>query len=450
MKNSISFRFIILVSVCVLFAGCGKKVDDGSADLGSSSNSTTGGGGPVQADFFSVTVKKQSDSDSIVYAHQFGNLTAGCQIPKMASGVLNTKATDLECMIDIREQDLYFNGMELNVNVPAGLCYYLEEIPYSYYNYEVGTGPAAGTANLTQASAVAPILLASCAFTNQLGASAPGVLSGGGTRCDAADGSGYFLNDGTIHCTYNYTSQTPPRPNCCSGQYSFTTSTLPFGASVPAPNGGGGNWGGTAGNCTEGAWRKNGWPVDSSGFPLKKIFGVNTTGYNENTILPPVISVKAGAEDLYLANMFNWASYAPTTTTQTAWDASVRPVGIVPVTDRSGIAIRDGNESYEYRCVDRAGEIKHRIRVYINKWNTDTQFTNYLAAINTSSAAGVLAANPREGAVSGIEGVNCEVGGTSVNGIGKCDDFFNWDDVLQYKVENALGRPFFYPNVFDP
>ena len=48
---------------------------------------------------------------------------------------------DLYCMLDVMEGDLWYHEIELEYNVPPGMCSYLGFLPHWHFNYEVGYGP---------------------------------------------------------------------------------------------------------------------------------------------------------------------------------------------------------------------------------------------------------------------------------------------------------------------
>ena len=54
----------------------------------------------------------------------------------------------IECLVDILEEDMYFYGYGLEINVPKEMCDYATFIPYWYYNYEVGIGPSSVILNI--------------------------------------------------------------------------------------------------------------------------------------------------------------------------------------------------------------------------------------------------------------------------------------------------------------
>ena len=50
---------------------------------------------------------------------------------------------DLYCMLDVAEGDLWYHEINLEYNIPPGMCKYLGFTPHWHYNQEVGEGPLA-------------------------------------------------------------------------------------------------------------------------------------------------------------------------------------------------------------------------------------------------------------------------------------------------------------------
>ena len=405
--------FTLGAALCGGLAGCGGGSNGG--DFAADFSSTT----VDQAAGFTVTPTFANSVSSTT--HVFGAFTSPCAIS-------TTQAkTNQKCMVNARETDVYANEMQIGINIPAGMCKYLESRPYFYYNYRPGRGPA------TYAITTTDGVLTSCTVGGAAGSVNNGVCTGvGGGITPGRAGS--ITSSGTVVCGYDYSQQVPAGPNCCIGSYSLVTTattTGPSGATTVKTTIG--SYGGIPGSCIAGPGASKLWPVHVAngsykGFPAGVLTKVPEKGYA--TVLDnrvPEVYLEGGGDTISVSNFrFNWNAYlAAGNSVSAALPAAIDPSSI---TDGGGFV--PTNDAWEFLCEDEAREVIHRITLYVNEWDTDEQLTTYLAS-------GGTAGNPSN-ADSDAEGTACFAGGISY---GYCNDFFSLRDFVTGTY--GSGRPGF-------
>ena len=121
---------------------------------------------------------------------------------------------------------------------------------------------------------------------------------------------------------------------------------------------------------------------------------------------------------------------------------SNQPYAFDPIDDLDGTPVLNGNEAFEFECLDGAFDIKHRLRVFIREWNTFSDFLLY------QTTSGVT----ENSDVSGTEGDDCDY--STIFG-GNCNDFRDFKDVLNsaggsYNTTPGItpaARASYFPNI---
>jgi hypothetical protein len=269
---------------------CIQKADSNSSSsaTGTASNPPVG----VVDDSAGFYVRAIENENYETYTHAGTNKTSagtfdwsttGCKIATTDSN------KDLICLIEMKEMDLFFNGIELQHNIPTNMCYYVQISMPWYYRFPVGFGPS------------------SVSVTTDNTASPPTVTS----DTNAAGGTSY--------CAYDYTKWTYsqnslaagivpsepgiPGPNCCLGRYSRTDVTINT-ASTTATSSPGLAWGGNAATCIDGPALKT-QKLDAQGFPLSDVSFVAKTGLNGKYSIPAPIGIQYFSSNFYASNYFN-------------------------------------------------------------------------------------------------------------------------------------------------
>jgi hypothetical protein len=396
-----AFRFTIVILATIgIFASVGCKESSGGVSDSSSTGGGTGDNAPTSADKFSVKVITDTDHPGATYLHKFNSFTTACEVSTSAT------PTDLKCILNVREEDLFFYGLKWEVNFPSGMCSFAHEDPYWYYNYEIGQGPANIVVTLASPSNGAAPVLTGCTIDGT------GVAADASkTFCAFPSGEGTVSTDGATTCAYDYTDAA--LPNCCQGKRYVTintTTTDSMGVSTTASTITKGDYGGDWAKCLSGPASVDDWPKSKNGYPVTLVRKV-TDGFSWKYNVESPISKRKG--NTWISNMYGWTNYRAGTHA-----AATIPKAIQPAVDKSGVITPVfGNESYSYECRDQSGEVKHRIRLYVNEWNTIEEFNKYVVGTDTQGDPNVI----------GVEGTACQVG--SSIGVGNCNDSRDWDDI---------------------
>lgn len=387
------------------------------ADENASGDGSGGGDTPNASTGFRVRLKAKTGVDSFV--HKFGDIAAGCEVPVADKDT----PTSINCLANFMEYDIWFHGFEYEVNVPQGFCEYLEEAPYAYFKSEPGRAP------LVAAITTLDGVITAC--------SADGVNGtiNGGTTCTV--GEGQFTNTGTFKCDYDYTSPTDDGPNCCTGKTDLSLTTRTTVLDPPGVNSTTTavtiEQGGKYANCVDSPMNYDDkWPKDEN---LNAARVLLELGGNQLTRTQKVTSPfqafseskrALGYVSAFNAGMHDWDAYA---TDSATWSTTrQRPRPLRPIRDKgpngdwstgtTNSAIFDG--SYTFICLGPAGEMKHRIRLYLNEWNTVEDYT----AFKTDGDASAV--NP---ARQGLAGTDCSAVNTGIGAT--CNSFWGFQDIIE-------------------
>ncbi len=309
--KKIAFNLRILLSTILIFiSGCGAEKEE--ASLGNDLIVEA----PLAGSFYVVGYK--GDSFSIYQTHKLiGGIsgdtdwTQACSVPV---GDFNSSAADIVCLVEAHELDLYARGLTLKMSVPAGLCDYALEVPYTYFSRLAGMGPA-GPFAYTSTDPV-------CAFD---------YTSGGG-------------------------------PNCCEGNFSISAGT----ATQPARTG---KYTGKVSNCLSGPNIAE-FDKDSIGRPMSKLYTESTSGLAVSRKMTPPIESGLNS-NVWIANYFNPAQHTHLSTYSPTIDllgGTNAPIAFDPAVTATADVVT-ANPFQTYICYDRNREIKARIRVMVREWN---------------------------------------------------------------------------------
>ncbi len=421
--NKVIKIFFLLIFGFYLFS-CGAEVssfDEASTATGGggsgNTDTDTGGVATPPSDYntshFFVTL-----DTTTTYPHYVSQLNAHgtkCSIASTLTG------NDLSCVVEVPELSLYYGGLKFAVNVPAGMCDYISETPYWYYNKEVGYGPTAVGIEKT---------------TNSSG--------GVSFRC-SANGSplsstctGYnevnFKSESnvmTAECAYVSSDST----NCCVGDYTLTTTNITIDASGAATSTTSSNpqvWGDNVKACLGGAGKTN-WDIfNGAGIPVPKLLEIREGDLYPYTVTAPRFTTTAAPSNIPIANFYTVTSPAVSSPHyHTGYGAmsgsnSVLPYYIDPISDRSGNAILKSNPYYEYSCLNNAYEIKNRIRVYVREWDDNATYLSYVST-------GVVSGTPWDVTPGAQEG-GAECDGLSPE---PCNDLSDSDNFVYSLIGNV-------------
>lgn len=402
-----------------------------------SASSGDGGSGdtPTASTGFRIRLKAKTGVEG--FLHKFGDIAAACEVPLVDKDT----PTAINCMLNMMEYDLWFHGFTYEVNVPAGFCEYIEETPYYSWDSLPGVAPAA-----------ASITTLDGAITACNADGVAGTFAVGGTTCTVGEGT--FTAAGGFKCDYDYTTPTGRGPNCCTGttELALTTQTTvldpPGVTSVTTALTI--NQQGKFANCIESPMtylEETEWPKNADGIAtgiIIELAGNQLT--RTQKVLSPIAAFELDKRDLgystsFLAGMHDWAAYAADASTWST--ARQRPRPLRPLRDKgpngdwsTGSTINGFDGSYVFSCLGPAGELRHRIRLYANEWNTVEDYQ----AFKTDGVASAV--DPSRGGLSGVDcsAVNTGIGST-------CNSFWGLQDIID-DPDGANGNAtlWFFPD----
>ncbi|MBN8538531.1 MAG: hypothetical protein J0M15_15885 [Deltaproteobacteria bacterium] len=409
MDTYFHFRVIKIIGSALLFfliSSCGS--DSAKTPIETSNSSTLNPTkGVTQEESFYVRL--YDDGKYPYYMSQKNNYDKKCEI------TLGASSQNVECILDINELDLYFNGVKFQYNIPSSMCSYMSYTPYWYYNWEPGYGPSA--VSISKSLDVSGNLLSlSC------------VIDGVAT-CNGTEASYDATND-KLTCVYDHTNASGP--NCCLGSYTKTVVTT-VAAGAPVTSYGKANWGGEIKGCLGGQGKTNWSLYTKSGYPASEIFYTVGTGKNDvYEVTAPIQSSNAGS-NFGIANYFTSGKHNHNGYSS---GSSTYPYQIDPIDDRNGTALRSGSPYYRWQCLDKDKEVIHQIIVSVREWNTYKEFLTYGTSKGTSGDPDVV----------GVEGTGCDY--NTQNATETCNDFTDWDDyyTLFSGIFSSVTKPSYFPN----
>jgi hypothetical protein len=327
--------------------------------------STSNGGITCGTNAFCVNVVPPAGTTMIL--HQDGNFSQPCSAQA---------GTDMACILEADELDLYAQGMSLNYNVPTGMCSYMRMQPYFYYQYQPGIGPTQVT--ITTPPSGTPVETDSN----------DGIPTSSNANQTKTIVSGYTSTTAT--CSADYTSS--GGPNCCGGSYSLTLTTPATSPSTsPVTTVSTQSWGGNPNNCLVGPGvdsqiHETGSPGDPRiGYPEASLFTLDGVALNKNYVVQSPLT-KGYVTNAYIANFWQSGTtgYYPLLTTGPTTGApnAIQGPNVIAGSIESGCQdgpFCTGNPWYEFVCEDPASDYVARIRVMVRSWTSDVNFRSFIA-----------------------------------------------------------------------
>lgn len=288
------------------------------------------------------------------------DFSQGCQVLKSDTG----GNTDITCVVEAKEFDLYFYGTTLRVNVPEDMCqYFTVQRPY-YYNFVPSYGPTIVIDNTIGPN---PVTLSGITAN-------PGEIKVGPNTQTSA------------YCSTDYTNKANPAyvkgaGNCCQGKY----TAVVVGSDGSLSSASDIEWGGSFSSCLVGpALQDDGFtPASpSTGYPTTSVFFVEGEGYNQAYKVQSPFEL-GYQSNIYAANFFKPAEHPVAGGVPSCYRGYTVPAaGSVPT-----YSVPATNPYHVYTCYDRASEVKARIRVMVRDWNEVSEYE--LGAAGDSDSAGV-------------------------------------------------------------
>jgi hypothetical protein len=422
MKNHYKLALSALTGLILIFAfmGCnGSASDDGlTLDPGGGGALPGTNDGVVADTNFYIAV--DSAINKTAHVHTSGDFTTSCAISKN-----ETTSKDLTCIIDMPEGDLNFNGINFKIHIPADTCTYLQRNTYWFYNYETGIGPTSITLHKTQTTNASGDVSVSPTHDCTVN----GVFD---ANCDNQTEITTLVDSqkSESKCVYDHTDD--DGPNCCFGSITKTLNTFDTGTSITTiQTGSPTTWGGSIQSCIGGPGRVE-WPfVDDDGFPISVLESTEAGADLTYKVSSPFTLLKSTFNNMHVANFYTTAMHSHDGYSSLV--TSSKPYFIQPIDDRNGSdmnagsatssSLPSGNDSYEFFCLDRGYEIKHRIRVYVRDWDT---YPDYVTYITTAGATSVPDRPADFAPVTNCEGLP-----------GPCDDSYDLDDYINIYLSGS-------------
>lgn len=403
-----ALKSMTMIVVAIALSACGK----GSGDSAALPSTSPGGGGGttpgvIQGDALKISVANNTGLfDPIVF--QSGSYGTACEI----AASVTLSSGDTNCTIDVLELDNYMHDVDINYNVPQDSCEYFVITPSWHWNFSTGYGPSAVTLEVDSQGNLTD--LAGGAADN--GCST--VQNGVGVSCAAA--AEISTTSGNLPiCAYNHSHDNNDDPNCCLGSYTQTKlvdtdddGTADSTTVVDL------DWGGNIANCIGGMVRRGWAETDRDGFPNSVIQYVADSGIND------VIKIPANASNVvdsfqYGTNFYETTGNPHSHSGFVSATTSNVPYAFDPIDDLDGTSMRGFGFQvpYTFTCLNRGGEVKHRMNVYVREWNTYFEWLTYISSAGTSG----------DPDVRGLEGTDCEFESAFGDG---CNDYTDFDDLL--------------------
>lgn len=337
---------LLLFAATSFYTGCSQEQAVGLDDL----PSTTTDGGTEVDDTAGFYVRAKYDV-AFPYTTHVGTGLVTDDWTETCRVMPGDATTDITCIVEARELDLYFNGFEMEYNVPGDMCEYVSYMPPYYYNYEPGNG---GTV-----------------VVENTGTAANGGLNPGEITVD-----GVLTSE--LYCPYDYSTKSNPAsplgdgPNCCGGSYSKTTYT---DDSVDTEAF---EWGGKPANCLKGP-AMDIQSLMADGYPFYTYIRTGSEGTSGSYTVASPIS-KSQSSNIYASNYFVAADHAL--------------AGGVPRAFAAANGAPSTEVYHEFRCLDRNEDVQARIRIMVREWNTNAQFSLGSAGDPDTGGAEVGHGNP--------------------------------------------------------
>lgn len=357
MDGKILCRNLFLFPILLFTVACGSPVKSSTKGAAPDFSSGNGGGGsgssPAvgeepsdEAGFFlsltstsaSVTLHQADVEYSDLQNEARTNFSEACKIT--TSDLSSATESDILCIAELEELDLFFGALSLQYHVPPSMCSYVGVMPYYFYGAEPGTGPSQVSYE-TQAD---------------------------GDIVDNSTQAGGGTSGGAAVCDYDYSAA--GGANCCVGTYAITHTNYTVDPPETTTEAGQ-EWGGQVSACLFGPVTN--WQFfNLQNFPLSSIAYVDQVGFNGTLDLSAAIDQDAGL----ISNAWSANFYDPDDHTDTAGIGSVpagenadRPVPLRIPENVTGTDAYFPSDTFNFICYNRSQERKARIRLMIRDWN---------------------------------------------------------------------------------
>jgi hypothetical protein len=172
-------------------------------------------------------------------------------------------------------------------------------------------------------------------------------------------------------CAFDYS--TLEGPNCCTGKYTLTITSIDA-SGVPSTDISTAEWGGTPSECLDGPATTID-PKDGNGFPVYLYRFVEGIGTNNVFEVPKMLD-----NELTDPRKVGWNISAANYFTGPTPSPFLYPPHVFSAEGKAKLpSARRPARYYEVQCLDRAEEMRARIRVQLREWNDYTALQNRTA-----------------------------------------------------------------------
>ena len=459
----------MLILLCLIsVVSCTEEISEDIQNQATSTPSTPSS--PSVADSSSIRVVNNKDPLLSYVIHKAGSVDEACELSSPSSGFdANDYENDdsnyvVDCILDAEEYDIFFDGIDLDVQVDENLCEYVEYKPFKYFQWQPG---------FTQRT----IYEVECAEFCQTDAATQNLC--GNTYATYPGGSSLsFSNritdlEASALCMYDYSDEESGEvngPNCDEGKVNVVVLTLdPDDPDSPTTCDAGGGLGyvteaeatetecgGEVTACYGGAATNTAnldldetsivyqnlsldsltIDVSTESSPFENEFTSNLSVANFSRVCSDTTNTKVNSDfDVLRTTLAGDEVETMTDTTSFApIPIDIEEDGVIdhyalarhPL-DGVGItasARNDVSPYYSIRCLDRARDTKAQIRIFVREWDrtfdTDNLFLARLSDVN--------------------QGVNARMDASGEQEPGRpWNNFLDWDDLfVDYDFNSSL------------
>lgn len=313
--------------------------------------------------------------DAIIYAMDQGPGT-NCKIP-----VERDSTEDLYCIMDVMEGDLWLHKIVLEYNVPEGMCDYLKfDVPW-HFNQRVGEGPedvyvcndyftgcSDGEEPIPEVET--RYCLGGCSKENQPSCRGENLVT---MSCDGIEGSATTEKETAQDFCSELDQSQNKLSNCCMGEYTLHSKDNETEV----------EWGGDYKGCIGGLGRLSWSEYNHEGLPKSVITPTLKNGYKNTYEIPALIEVFDGTKQPSLnrpsfisANYWTDVEKKDFSSTGPKFYRAPTPAQLPQPSYMRSVNI-SGYPYLSWACMDKAEDVKHRIRVIFKEWNTQEEYNSF-------------------------------------------------------------------------
>ncbi|MBL7665706.1 MAG: hypothetical protein JNM93_11285 [Bacteriovoracaceae bacterium] len=443
MNKSLSFIIFVLIF------GCNDQISDSLTSGGSSDPIST----PVTN---GIGVSMEKPDYLSYYIHEIGETDEDCVINGNFSAIT---PMSVDCFVEAEELDLYLNGLSFKFEATAGKCDYIGFFPYYFYRFQPGNTGITSTLNPNPKNVTKVVCASGCEATCDT--SFPATWNGAalptaGTYY-SVDGTTFFTEaamaasgNPRMHvCEFDYSDLEPAGPNCDDGEYSTTTYTFSFDST-------GGVCSATAPSVSSPITTQcNGNPRACIDGPIREFF--SDRDIEENFVTYEVIDTEGEdfektydisspfslghVTNMYAANYTKQCGgtapndYDPDVIEQYAAGTDLFDADF---TAADPFYVENGtNPMYTFYCLNRALEVKARVRIMVRDWNIGHDDDVIDDRVPGSDFLTEILKNGNENAVSPFDAMDHDDNETIFSPIIPYGDRRDWDDTINLNTDAA-------------